>query len=397
MLLAAKNEVITYSDPAIKCLTFTRAEYMSEVEPSVLLIAGRFSVRGSCAYTLRLAEHLPYHGFRSSVICPDAQVIDPDRRRELHIEELSQLDWPVWGSVVRGMLLRQLWKDPPDLIHIQSRPALNQGLWIARHLRRPFILTVHDYLQPNERLLIDRRWCQRIIAVSDSVKADLVQRTQLPEDLVAVIHSGVDRASSCELVKVFEPSRVPVVGTAGPLEAVKGFPFFLGAAARVLATGRKVEFLIAGAGPEESNLRRLARELKINDKVTFVPNLLDFDDALAAMDVFVLPSLQQGIGTVMLDAMAMGRPVIATRVGGIYCAVRDSETGLLVPPSNSQALAERIIELLDDPTKAQSIGSAARDLVEREFGVQGMVEQTAALYREVLDGSIVRSRVGTPA
>jgi glycosyltransferase involved in cell wall biosynthesis len=356
-----------------------------------LLIAGRFSVRGSCAYTLRLAENLPIHGFRTSVICPDARLIDRERRRELHIEELSQLDWPIWGGVVRGMLLRQLWTDPPDLIHIQSRAALTQGLWVARHLQRPFLLTVHDYLQPNERLPIDRRWCRKIIAVSDSVKADLLQRTRLPEQLVTVVHSGVDRATSRDLLKIFEPRRVPVVGTAGPLEAVKGFPFFLGAAARVLETGREVEFLIAGAGPEESNLRRLSAELGINDKVTFVPNLLDFDDALAAMDVFVLPSLQQGIGTVMLDAMAMGRPVIATRVGGVYCAVRDGETGLLVPPSNSAALAERIAELLDDPAKAQSIGSAARDLVEREFAVQGMVEQTAGLYHEILDDSLAPS------
>lgn len=361
---------------------------MSEVEPSVLLIAGRFSVRGSCAYTLRLAEHLPQRGFRTSVVCPDARMLDRERRRELHIEELPQLDWPIWGNVVRGLLLRQLWTDPPDLIHIQSRGALSQGLWLARQLERPYLLTVHDYLQPNERFVIDRRWCHRIIAVSDAVRADLIQRTHLPEDLVTVIHSGVDRSASCEMLKVFEPNRVPVVGTAGPLEAVKGFPFFLGAAARVLATGREVEFLIAGAGPEESNLRRLARDLQINDKVTFVPNLLDFDDALAAMDVFVLPSLQQGIGTIMLDAMSMGRPVIATRVGGVYCAVRDNETGLLVPPSNSEALANRIVELLDDRAKAQFIGKAARDLVEREFGVECMVDQTAAQYRQVLEKSL---------
>lgn len=362
---------------------------MSEIEPSVLLMSGRFSVRGSCAYTLRLAEHIPQRGFRTSVICPDARMLDREQRRELHIEELSQLDWPVWGHVVCSLLLRQLHANPPDLIHVQSRLALTQGNRIARQLQRPFVLTVHDYLQPNERLYIDTRWCQRIIAVSDSVRADLLARTRLPEKLVTVIQSGVDRAAPCELLQVFEPNRVPVVGTAGPLEAVKGFPFFLGAAARVIATGREVEFLIAGAGPEESNLRRLARELGINDKVTFIPNLQNFDDALAAMDVFVLPSLQQGIGTIMLDAMAMGRPVIATRVGGVYCAVKDNETGLLVPPSNSEALSKRIVELLDDSAKAKSIGRAARDLVEREFGVEAMVDQTATVYREVLERGAV--------
>lgn len=366
---------------------------MSEVEPSVLLIAGQFSVRGSCAYTLRLAEHLPQRGFRTSVICPNARMLNRDQRRDLHIDELSQIDWPLWGNVVRSLLLRRLWDEPPDLLHIQSRTAISQGTWLARRLQRPFLLTVHDYLQPSERLTIDTRWCQKIIAVSDSVRADLLQRTRLPEDLVTVIPSGVDRAASCDLLTVFPPNRTPVVGTAGPLEAVKGFPFFLGAAARVLASGRDVEFLIAGAGPEESNLRRLAKDLEINDKVTFVPNLQDFDDALAAMDVFVLPSLQQGIGTIMLDAMAMGRPVIATKVGGVYQAVHDNETGLLAPPSNSEALAERIIELLDNHEKAHAIGHAARELVERDFGVEGMIDKTAAVYHEILDGSLVTQPV----
>ena len=366
---------------------------MSEVEPSILLFAGRFSVRGSCAYTLRLAEHLPQRGLRTAVACPDARMVDRERRRELHISEFPYLQWPIWGAVVRELMLRRLQDDPPDLIHVQSRSALWHATRIARRLQRPFVLTMHDYLQPNERLSLDRRWCQRIIAVSDSVKSDLVERTGLSEDLITVIHSGVDRAASCELVDVFKSGRTPVVGTAGPLEAVKGFPFFLGAAARVLSQGREVEFVIAGAGPEESNLRRLARELGINDHITFVPNLLDFDNALAAMDIFVLPSLQQGIGTIMLEAMALGRPVIATKVGGVYRAVRDNETGLLVPPSNSEALAERIVELLDNPARARAIGQAARKTVEREFNVDRMVKQTAAVYREVLEHDAASIRV----
>lgn len=357
---------------------------MSEVETSILLFAGRFSVRGSCAYTLRLAENLPRNGLQTVVICPDARMVDRERQTELHIREFPNLHWPIWGAVVRRLMLRQFQVDPPDLIHVQSRSALAQATWFARRLQRPFVLTVHDYLQPYERLSLDRRWCRRIIAVSDSVKSDLILRTGVPTDLVTVIQSGVDRATSRGLAEVFQSGRVPVVGTAGPLEAVKGFPFFLGAAARVLSTGREVEFVIAGAGPEESNLRRLARELGINQHVTFVPNVLDFDDALAAMDVFVLPSLQQGIGTIMLDAMALGRPVIATKVGGVYHAVRDRETGLLVPPSNSESLAERIVELLDNPAQARAIGHAAREVVERDFNVQRMVEQTAALYEEVL-------------
>lgn len=357
---------------------------MTDVEPSVLLFAGRFSVRGSCSYSLRLAERLPQHGFRAMVACPDARRVEAERRRELNIREFSHLQIPVWGQVVMRMMLQQLKLDPPDLIHIQSRNAARWGMWLAKALKCPFVLTVHDYLNQNERFDVDRDWCRRIIAVSESVKSDLREKTDLPDELITVIHSGVDTDDVASENGTLTSNRVPVVGTAGPLEEVKGFPFFLGAAARVLATGRDVEFVIAGAGPEESNLRRLAVELKIDSHVTFVPNLLEFGNALKAMDIFCLPSLQQGIGTIMLEAMAQGTPVIATSVGGVFQVVRDNETGLLVPPSNSDALAKQILTLLDDPVRAREIGCAARSHVRSEFSVEKMVLNTIELYREVL-------------
>jgi glycosyltransferase involved in cell wall biosynthesis len=169
------------------------------------------------------------------------------------------------------------------------------------------------------------------------------------------------------------------------LEAVKGLPFFLGAAQRVLAMNPNVQFLIAGAGPEEQNLRRLVRELDIVEAVTFVPNLYDFSTALEAMDIFCLPSLRQGLGTIMLDAMGRGIPVIATGVGGVFSVVSDNETGLVVPPSNSARLAERILELLADPLRARALGTKGRELVREEFSVERMVQETAELYREVVE------------
>ena len=207
-----------------------------------------------------------------------------------------------------------------------------------------------------------------------------------------MIHAGVEVPSSPSRPPVLAPDRLPVVGTAAPLEASKGHVFFLGAAQRVATVHPETEFLIAGAGPEEDNLRRVARELGLNRNLTFASNLYDFASALAAMDIFCLPSLRQGMGTITLEAMALGRPVISTGAGGIYGAIRNNETGLLVPPSDNAALAERILELLNDPVRARAIGEAGRVLVREEFGVERMVAQTAALYREVLAGE----KVATP-
>ncbi|GIS60663.1 MAG: hypothetical protein CM1200mP2_28880 [Planctomycetaceae bacterium] len=209
-------------------------------------------------------------------------------------------------------------------------------------------------------------------------------RMGVSADRVVVVPGGVDVPDVQRLVGVLEPDHVPSVGTAGPLEAVKGLPYFLNAAQKVLAAGRDAEFLVAGAGPEENNLRRLAGELGIRDRVTFLPNPPDFSDALAAMDVFCLPSLQQGLGTIMLEAKSLARPVIASAVGGVCSVLRDGETGMVVPPEDSAALAGRMLSLLDDPVAARTIGEAGRRDVLARFGTVTMVERTVSVYKEVI-------------
>ncbi len=343
----------------------------------------KFAARG--AYTLRLVRHLEEFGIEPGIICPNADLIPAPIRETLPIRVYPHIRVPIWGRVVLGMIRQELERQRPDLLHVQSRRMQSLGAWLARALEIPYIVTVHDYLSPREKLRLDRLYGRRVLAVSQSVKSELMLQAHLPPESITVIHAGVDVPSDSELSPVLSPDRLPVVGTAGPLEAVKGLPFFLGAAQRVLASHPNVQFLIAGAGPEEQNLRRLVRELNIVESVTFVPNLHDFSTALEAIDIFCLPSLRQGLGTIMLDAMGRGIPVIATGVGGVYSVVSDNETGLVVPPSNSARLAERILELLDDPLRARNLGLKGRELVREEFNVERMVAETAELYREIVE------------
>lgn len=357
---------------------------MAEPWLKVLLVAGPFQVRGSSANTLRLAEGLAAQQIEASIVTPNVDCVDPCRRKRLSVGVYPRLHFPVWGRVVCESIIRDHVDHPPDLIHIQSWGMHRLGSWLARRFARPYVLGLHGHLPPKARIYFNRQWGRRIIAVSQSVKSELVSRMALPPEFVRVIHAGVDVPAAPSAPPILAPDRLPVVGTAGPLEAVKGHIFFLGAAQRVAAAHPESEFLIAGAGPEEDNLRRLARELGLNRNITFASSVYDFSSALAAMDIFCLPSLRQGLGTILLEAMALGRPVIATSMGGIYGVVRNNETGLVVPPSDSAALAERILELLNDPVRARAIGEAGRVLVREEFGVGRMVAETASLYREVL-------------
>jgi glycosyltransferase involved in cell wall biosynthesis len=363
--------------------TFGGSE-MEEHLPSVILVSTAFQVRGSSSYTLRLAESLSEFGFAPTIITPDSEQIPEITRRTLDIIDCNLADMPLLRPVSTLLAARDISPLKPVLMHIQSRDALPFGLAVAKRLKVPVIATMHDYFASRDRLTLPPTEVSRVIAVSDSVKAGILEWTSIPESMIEVIHSGVRVPDADHVHEVFSVDQIPVIGTAGPLERSKGLPYFLQAARTVLDAGHDVEFLIAGSGPEEHQLRRLTRDLKLTSRVTFISSLLEFTEPLKAMDVFCLPSLEQGLGTVMLEAMALSRPVIATQVGGVSTIVRDGETGLIIPPSDSDRMAERMIELLTDPLRARRIGQTARQLVIDHFHSTQMVQQTASVYLSVL-------------
>lgn len=352
---------------------------------SVLLLAGDFQVRGSSTYTLRLAEHLPERDVAVQAVCSDAERIPDRKRRRVPLRVMPSLSSRVrWRRAVR-QLAEEIDRDRPDLVHVQSRAMARVGLRLAELTDLPYVLTVHDFLRPGEKVVFSRTHGLKIIAVSDAVAQDLVRSAGVPRALVEVVRSGVEVHPQHTGSRVGgAASHTPVVGTAGPLERVKGHAYFLEAARVVLQEGYDVEFLIAGAGPEEEGLRHLARRVGVADHVTFATYVREYAEVLEALDIFVLPSLEQGLGTVMLEAMALGRPVVATGVGGVYSVVRDGQTGLLTPSRDALALANNIMALLKEPAWARELGRQGQRVVAREFSVERMVKATADLYQCVL-------------
>ena len=323
---------------------------MAEPWLKVLLVAGPFQVRGSSANTLRLAEGLAAHQIESTIVTPSADCVAPCRRDRLSLLAYPRLNFPLWGRVVRESIIGDLSENRPDLIHVQSWSMHRLGMWLARRLERPYVLGIHGYLPPQARIHFNRQWGRRIITVSQSVKSELVSRTSLPPELVSVIHAGVEVPSSPSGPPVLAPDRLPVVGTAAPLEASKGHIFFLGAAQRVATVHPEAEFLIAGAGPEEDNLRRVARELGLNRNLTFASNLYDFASALAAMEFFACPRCDKAWEPSRsrrwpwtarhLDPRGRQSPMPPFATTKPACSA---------PPSDNAVLAERILELLNDP------------------------------------------------
>lgn len=226
----------------------------------------------------------------------------------------------------------------------------------------------------------------RYVAVSSAMTACLRTTLAIPEEKIRVIQNGIDIAalggpSDPALRAVLqEGSNRPLVFTPARLHSQKGHTYLLEAAAQI----PDAVFVLAGEGEERPRLEEQARRLQIADRVRFLGSRQDIPALMACCDLFVLPSLYEGLPLSVLEAMAAGRPVVATSVNGTPEAVIDGVTGLLVPPSDAKALSAAICRMLSDRELAARLARNGRAAVIEKFSSDAMVRSTARLYEELL-------------
>ncbi|MCH7909798.1 MAG: glycosyltransferase family 4 protein [Candidatus Hydrogenedentes bacterium] len=235
------------------------------------------------------------------------------------------------------------------------------------------------------------RWTDRIIELTQGgIEASLEQGIGRREQY-ASIFSGIDLARYREVNGRRESLRADLgvspgdflVAGVGRLEPVKGFTYFIAAAKLVAETLPQARFVLAGEGSEGDALQTDAASL--GDRFRFLGLRDDVPEVMAAADVLVVPSINEGMGRVVLEAGAVGTPVVASDVGGIPEVLRDSVTGVLVPPESPESIARVLVALAGSPERLERMGIASRAHVIPAFGLERMVEQIEALYEEVLE------------
>ena len=235
------------------------------------------------------------------------------------------------------------------------------------------------------------KYVTQYISVSRALKDKLIKERDIPAGRISVIYNGVELEQYNPNLQISEIGRQslaisdddPIVGTIGRLVYQKGLPYFLEAAQYVCSKKQHVRFVIVGGGPEEANLKKLAKKLGILKQCTFTGPRFDIAELLSAFDVFVLASLIEGLPRVIIEAMAMARPIVATDINGVREQLRHDETGLLVPPANPRALGEAILKVLDDQNWAKCLGKNARKHAERMFDLRHTVTNIEMLYEEI--------------
>jgi len=177
---------------------------------------------------------------------------------------------------------------------------------------------------------------------------------------------------------------IPIIGVIGRLVWQKGFEYFIEAIPGLLKKFKDARFLIVGEGKLEEELKLKSKRLGLEDKLIFTGFRSDIKEVLASIDVFVMPSLLEGLPMTLLEAMAMGTPIVATDIDGITEVLDNGKTGLLVPPKDTKALTDAITYLLVHSDKAYQIGLTARKVVEERFRVDVMVQKVEEVYEELL-------------
>lgn len=227
----------------------------------------------------------------------------------------------------------------------------------------------------------------RVIAVSNRM-ATALTGDGYPAALVTAIHNGIDLGNVRPTRSRAEMRRelgivddAIVIGTAGRLSPVKGHDHFLRAARLMLDREPRARFVVAGGGPLEDDLVALASRLGIGGACHFLGPRADVLELIAAMDVFALPSLNEGMPMAVLEAMALGTPVAATDVGGIPEVVRDRQTGLLVQPGDAHGMADACLQLARDRAWARQLAAEARRLVEAEYSRERAGQALCDVYR----------------
>lgn len=240
------------------------------------------------------------------------------------------------------------------------------------------------------------RWACRIVnrladcvtAVAGAVREHVHITEGCPLEKIVVIPNGIDApappggAGRSEALRVSPGDQV--IGTITRLVWKRGHQELLEAAAIVTQAEPSAKLVVVGDGPLRSSLEAQAQHLGLNGGVRFLGAVPEAARLLPHFDVFVLSSVWEGMSNSLLEAMAAGRPVVATRVGGNPEVVVDGETGLLVPPKNARALADAVLRLLRDRDLARRFGEAARRRVESQFTLEQMIRRMEDLYDDLL-------------
>lgn len=369
----------------------------------ILMVYGGGDEGGAPEYLIRLLKNYPRN---------ELEIHFASLHQDNLGEKISKMGIPYYQIAIKPSLkwntytkLKKLVKElQPDLINTHGVRANFYGRLAGAALKVPSITTVHSILEYDYTSEL-RKYAAKIvetftmplssgyIANSSIIAEDLLNKGVKKEN-ISIIHHGLDVGPFLQFgpktrIKVREELEIPedalVVGTVARLHPVKGISYLLKSVNYLAKQFPNVKFVVVGSGPSEAELKDQVKEQNIEDKVIFTGYRNDAQRIMTAFDVFVLPSIMEAFGLVLLEAMAVKLPIVATRVGGIPEIVLPGETGFLVPPKDEVLLAQALQEFIAKPELREKMGHNGYLRLQKDFTLERMVEKTTKVYCKVAE------------
>jgi glycosyltransferase involved in cell wall biosynthesis len=349
---------------------------------------GDWDAQGGQAATEENCRRLEKAGIRWMLL--------PSLSREVH---------PIKDAQVLWQLIRLFLQERPTLVHTHTSKAGVLGRIAAGVTQVPVIIhTPHGhvfyghfgpfrswlFLQIERVLSV---FTDRMIALTEAERQDHLDRNVGTADRFAVVPSGIDRERFIQARVQGKqqpdwfgcPPEALVVGSVGWLTDIKGHEYLIEAVSMLKSDFPALHLVIVGSGDRREGLVRQAESIGLRGRVHFLGHREDIEACLAGMDLFVLPSMNEGMGRALIEAMAVGLPVIASGVGGIPAVIDHEHTGLLVPPGDAGALAQAMRRMLDRPEWARQLGMAASRSVDKRYESISMVQAVEFIFTETLN------------
>jgi len=363
-----------------------------------LFVTTHINIGGIGNYILSLAGALRERGIGCVVASSGGNLEEEFVKRGVALKMLDiDTKFEFGPMVMRSVfaLARIIRDEKADIVHAHTRVSQVAAFFACRIAGIPYVTTCHGYFRTRARKILDT-WGARVIAISDAVRIHLRNDLGVSESRIKLIYSGVDtrkfeRTRQPDEIRAIRKSLGlkggPVIGTIGRLSPVKGQRFLIEAMEIIIAARPDAEALIIGDGDEKAVLQSLAAKAGTDGSIHFVSSSVDTARFLSVMDVFVFPSVKEGLGIALLEALAAGRACVASNVGGIGDIIKDDVSGMLVPAGDAEAIAKAVLRLLEDADLRRRMGEAGKALVREKFSLDRMTDEVMGLYGEVVTRS----------
>jgi glycosyltransferase involved in cell wall biosynthesis len=350
---------------------------------------------GAERHVLGLAEGLNRRGFDCGIVCvyEEGMLGGEIRTRGIPLESLKAANRK-WNAETLYRIARWLSSARVDILHTYLFGLDSFGILPAKLFKVPVAISSRREIavwQRRKHLWMNRLgnfFADGVICCSRAVEKWTVEKENINPRKIRTLYNGVDLGRFCgadhSADSVREEFCVPkdgiLIGTVANFSEVKGYPYLLDAARRILCKNPFVWFLLVGGGPLIEETKRMAREIPGHERIVFSGFRTDIPRLIGAMDIFVFASVLEGFPNVLLEAMAMGKPVVATETGGIPELISSGDEGILVPPGNGERLAEGVLSVLENPALGKRFAEKARGKIDSHFSIERMVDQYEQFY-----------------